>query len=134
MVAKRGSPADQAEQARLQLALPNLWERACSRRGTEQSRHLFRPKHRFREQARSHRDHLYPKTGSLSLWAELAPPQSMRLVPIVAHAHFNQQRDVQLCRAAHVLANLCADLLNQIFANFQHQFIVHLQDDPSIQP
>ncbi len=57
----------------------------------------------------------------------------MRLVPVVPDTHFHQQRNIQLGRGAHVHADVFADLLDQIFTHLQHQFIVNLQDDASIQ-
>ncbi|SDB22927.1 hypothetical protein SAMN03159382_01900 [Pseudomonas sp. NFACC23-1] len=59
---------------------------------------------------------------------------SMRLIPVIAHAHFHQQRHVQRGGGAHVLADFLAHLVDQVFTHFQHQFVVYLQDDFGIQP
>jgi|GEM_PF-3635406 len=58
--------------------------------------------------------------------------RSVRLVPVVANPRLDQQRHVQLGGPAHQRADGFADLLDQVFAHFQHQFIVDLQDHPRI--
>lgn len=58
--------------------------------------------------------------------------RSMRLVPVAAHTHFHQQRHVQIRCATHVNADVLADLLDQILAHFQHQFVVNLQNHSGI--
>ncbi|MNY82238.1 hypothetical protein D3C86_2242190 [compost metagenome] len=57
----------------------------------------------------------------------------MRLIPVVAYTHLDQERYIQLGGIAHVHANLFTYLVNQILTYLKHQFIVHLQDDFGVQ-
>jgi len=60
--------------------------------------------------------------------------RSVRLIPVIAHTYFHQQRHVQRGGGAHVLADFPAHLIDQVFAHFQDQFVVNLQDHLRIQP
>src|SRR5690606_14202128 len=59
--------------------------------------------------------------------------RSVRLIPVIAYTGLHQQWYIEAGGGAHALLQAGADLVDQVFADLQYQFVVNLHHYPGIQ-
>ena len=61
-------------------------------------------------------------------------PPLMRLLPVRPRSHLHQQRHGQTLDAFHDAVQFTLDCLDLDFGSLNHQFVMHLQNEPRPQP